>query len=102
MRPGIKTNNLIRDTSLKIENLFRDCISSEIFRIGGDEFGILLKEYQIPALEERLLSIPDCTWDYSTCCIHEDEIFFQHQLFKMTDAKIIAKKLLKGDRRNNK
>lgn len=95
-------DKLIKEVADKIESLFSDCISAEIFRIGGDEFAILLKEYRIPELEDRLNSIPHVTYGYSTCCIEDDNIFSPTQLFKMTDQIVINKKLLIYDRRENK
>jgi diguanylate cyclase (GGDEF)-like protein len=95
-------DKLLKEVAGKIESLFNDCVSAEIFRIGGDEFAILLKEYRIPELEDRLNSIPHITYGYSNCCINEDNIFSPNQLFKLTDQIVIDKKLLIHDRRENK
>jgi diguanylate cyclase (GGDEF)-like protein len=95
-------DKLIKDVSSNIESAFRDCIGSEIFRIGGDEFGILLKEFQISELEDKLNSINNITYGYSTCCLPHDNIFSPSQLFKMTDQIVTNKKLMIRDRRENK
>jgi diguanylate cyclase (GGDEF)-like protein len=78
--------------------VFKECNGTEIFRIGGDEFGILVKGHDESKLEQALNKLEKCTWAYTHVTPDKDFGSPAH-VFKITDDKIIAKKLDKNTSR---
>ncbi len=85
-------DELIRNVSESLKQVFIECKSAEIFRIGGDEFGVLLPDFNIPELEKRLDSIDSTTWAYTICDDKLPHYLSPNKLFKMTDEIIVQKK----------
>lgn len=74
--------------------VFRECNGTEIFRIGGDEFGVLIKGHNEIELNEALSKLEKCTWAYTHVTPDRDFGSPAH-VFKITDSKVIAKKVNK-------
>lgn len=94
-------DELIKNTSEKLKNAFlscknSDCSGGEIFRIGGDEFAILVSGHDKERLELLLNSLEDVTTSY-VVVNSENQFPSPSDLFKYIDKDIISKKLKKRE-----
>lgn len=86
-------DELIKTVVQQIQYSFKECNGTEVFRVGGDEFTILIKGYNQIKLEEILESLTDVTFAYTVCDpIVNDEFASPSHVFKLTDQKLINKK----------
>jgi diguanylate cyclase len=93
---GDNTIKLVANTiqSTFLECTGNDCSGAEVFRIGGDEFAILVKGFNRERLETLLNSLPNVTSAYTV--VDPSNISNQYaspsDVFKHTDGKVIALK----------
>jgi diguanylate cyclase (GGDEF)-like protein len=84
-------DDLIKGVSAVLVDTFKECNGSEVFRIGGDEFAILIKSFNKDRLESFLESIEHVTYAYTHVETTKD-YGSPANVFKMTDNQIISKK----------
>jgi diguanylate cyclase (GGDEF)-like protein len=86
-----KGDNLITSVANQLIQSFNDCNGKEVFRIGGDEFAILIKGFAKEKLEELLSQLDDVTTSYLNIDVTKD-YGSPSNIFKIVDKEIIAKK----------
>lgn len=86
-------DNLILKIANVLSKAFVECNGTEVFRIGGDEFTVLLKGYNQVKLDEILSGIEGVTYAYTVCDPNSDiEYASPAHVFRVTDNKVIEKK----------
>jgi diguanylate cyclase (GGDEF)-like protein len=87
-------DKLIKKVGKQLIEVFNDCNGSEVFRIGGDEFAVLVKGFNQERLDDVLIQLTDVTYGYTHISIDKD-FGSPANVFKITDKQIIEKKLLR-------
>jgi GGDEF domain-containing protein len=86
-------DNLIKSVVTQLQQSFKECNGTEVFRVGGDEFTVLIKGYHKEKLENVLASLKGVTFAYTVCDPRLGEEFASpSHVFKLTDQKLIDKK----------
>lgn len=87
-------DKLIKKVGKQLVEAFNVCSGAEVFRIGGDEFAVLVKGFNQERLNDVLIQLTDVTYGYTHVSIDKD-FGSPANVFKITDGQIIEKKLLK-------
>jgi diguanylate cyclase (GGDEF)-like protein len=86
-----KGDDLIIRVANQLLQSFEGCNGKEVFRIGGDEFAVLIKGFEKEKLESLLLSLDDVTTAYLNIDVTKD-YGSPSNVFKIVDKEIISKK----------
>ena len=87
-------DELIKKVVQQLQQAFKECNGTEVFRVGGDEFTVLIKGHNQEKLEGVLSSLTNVTYAYTVCDPNSDEEFASpSHIFKITDQKLVQKKV---------
>lgn len=84
-------DSMIKGIAKQLVQSFQECNGTEVFRIGGDEFAVLLKGTNKEKLEELLDSIQNITYTY-VIVDQEDMFASPSDLFRKVDKELVNKK----------
>lgn len=84
-------DQLIKSVAKALLSTFENCNGTEVFRIGGDEFTVLIKGAPKEDIGQYLNSIENITYVYVVIS-REDQFASPQDLFRRTDKTLISKK----------